>query len=627
MLGLPFYARGWKTSSSDVYQFLKGQFTPIGSWEKGSADYKDLVNVINSNRSAWTLIWDEQAKATMAFGVYKNQQTVWTYDDMRTMCEKMKFANKNNLAGVFAWESSGDNGSLLNVISNGIGNDSLDCSSYSNDDYDVIFKNTIHNYEGGSKDAASPAGISGEVHLEKETTEGTTTEGDTTKPTIPDYSNLPSDEDLKKDAIALFRALSPKDKAAVEHLMSLLEFDESALIDSRSISRDAKNVDMVKSVISEETYNQLFPLQHKFYSYEVFIRSVQAFPRLCGEEGETQTQCKEELAAIFANFVQETGANSPDTQSIGRNLDEIYILNNNNHPSLAGGELSRVNAPESIEAAINRAKKLNLEYSIAGVKNSEPTSATQLNTVKFHIPLWRQGLFAVAEGNCRSTDGDFNENACTPYRDSCLHEHFGAVWKCPSDTKYYGRGAHQLTHIYNYGRFGSFLWGSENRQKLVDNPNYIIDEEPILAMMSATWFHMYSTGRKPSMHDIALKVWKPGSNDIAGNRGQTFGTMINVINGSVECGKVTRQATERGQRYMAFRKYLGLPPVDNDFVRCDNQTPYSDTFTNSGAGPIYYAKGDKFATCKLVSWERGFSIYDKDNSGYVECVKFHYGKK
>ena len=54
ILGIPYHARGWSTSKSDVYQKIDSNyFLPSAG---SSIPFIDLNTQINTNRNAWTLI-------------------------------------------------------------------------------------------------------------------------------------------------------------------------------------------------------------------------------------------------------------------------------------------------------------------------------------------------------------------------------------------------------------------------------------------------------------------------------------------------------------------------------------------------------------------------------------------
>jgi archaellum component FlaF (FlaF/FlaG flagellin family) len=75
------------------------------------------------------------------------------------------------------------------------------------------------------------------------------------------------------------------------------------------------NVERVKSILPESKWNELFPIANKTYTYNGFIKAVEAFPKLCGETGNSSDDldetCKKELATIFAHATQETGLHNP----------------------------------------------------------------------------------------------------------------------------------------------------------------------------------------------------------------------------------------------------------------------------------------------------------------------------
>jgi chitodextrinase len=75
-------------------------------------------------------------------------------------------------------------------------------------------------------------------------------------------------------------------------------------------------VQLVKSFLHEDKFEDLFRLRNEVYTYDGFLKAVGKFPALCGEHNEEAnddddlTACKKEIAAIFANFVKETSYNS-----------------------------------------------------------------------------------------------------------------------------------------------------------------------------------------------------------------------------------------------------------------------------------------------------------------------------
>ena len=73
------------------------------------------------------------------------------------------------------------------------------------------------------------------------------------------------------------------------------------------------NVTLVKSIITQDIWNQSFPFNNTLYTYNDFLRSVAKFPMFCNEvdssTGLSLTDaCKLELATLLAHISYETGS-------------------------------------------------------------------------------------------------------------------------------------------------------------------------------------------------------------------------------------------------------------------------------------------------------------------------------
>lgn len=77
------------------------------------------------------------------------------------------------------------------------------------------------------------------------------------------------------------------------------------------------NYDTIKSVVTEDIFNEAFPNRKPEYSYDNFIKSAAAFPFLCGEEGQSEESCKREFATMFAHWMEETSGLSKDQECGG----------------------------------------------------------------------------------------------------------------------------------------------------------------------------------------------------------------------------------------------------------------------------------------------------------------------
>jgi len=115
---------------------------------------------------------------------------------------------------------------------------------------------------------------------------------------------------------------------------------------------------------------------------------------------------------------------------------------------------------------------------------------------------------------------------------------------------------------------------------LLENPE-IVHQDSFLTFAAGIWFYMTPQDPKPSMHDIMTGFYEPNATDLAGNFTQSFGTTINVINGGQECGFVNDKATKRGEYYLKWLQFFGMPAESG--LGCENQ---ANLFPNGGAGNV-----------------------------------------
>ncbi len=113
VIGMAFYARtfsGVKPDNNGLYQ--KGKFSDY-------INYKDFDKLL-STKAGFTQYWDNKAKAPYAYNVATH--TFATFDDLRSVYEKTKYAKEYHLGGVMFWELTSDkpSGGLLDMIYEGI---------------------------------------------------------------------------------------------------------------------------------------------------------------------------------------------------------------------------------------------------------------------------------------------------------------------------------------------------------------------------------------------------------------------------------------------------------------------------------------------------------------------------
>ena len=101
---------------------------------------------------------------------------------------------------------------------------------------------------------------------------------------------------------------------------------------------------------------------------------------------------------------------------------------------------------------------------------------------------------------------------------------------------------------------------------------FLVSLDPVLAFKASLWFWNTPSGTIPSIHDVIIGEYKLTPADIAAGRKLGFGYTIDIINGALECGKVTPQAQNRVKYYLQFCKLLGVSPGNN--LNCSTYKPF-----------------------------------------------------
>ena len=99
VIGAAFYARTWEhVDGTNHGLFQKGTF-------KSYVRFKDLDDVLDSTHG-YVEYWDSTAQAPYRYNGEKN--IFATFDDVRSVTLKTKYALKHHLGGIMFWELSGD---------------------------------------------------------------------------------------------------------------------------------------------------------------------------------------------------------------------------------------------------------------------------------------------------------------------------------------------------------------------------------------------------------------------------------------------------------------------------------------------------------------------------------------
>ncbi len=130
VIGAAFYTRGWVKVEAGSNSNLPGLFgeaskngkdsngdatygaineAPLKDGEGGRAGgvwaYRSISN-LKSNYTDLTEYWDDTAKAPFLYS--KSTGSFYTFDNVRSIQEKVKYVNNNNLGGVISWMASED---------------------------------------------------------------------------------------------------------------------------------------------------------------------------------------------------------------------------------------------------------------------------------------------------------------------------------------------------------------------------------------------------------------------------------------------------------------------------------------------------------------------------------------
>ncbi|KAI4297846.1 hypothetical protein L6164_037711 [Bauhinia variegata] len=152
-----------------------------------------------------------------------------------------------------------------------------------------------------------------------------------------------------------------------------------------------------------------------------------------------------------------------------------------------------------------------------------------------------------------------------------------AQYPCAAGKQYYGRGPIQISWNYNYGQCGRAI-GVD----LLNNPD-LVATDPVISFKTALWFWMTPQSPKPSCHDVITGQWNPSGGDSAAGRLPGYGTITNIINGGLECGRgQDGRVQDRIGFYKRYCDILGTSYGNN--LDCYAQRPFGSSV--SGVHPL-----------------------------------------
>ncbi|AAN28026.1 chitinase [Rachiplusia ou multiple nucleopolyhedrovirus] len=113
IVGVAMYGRGWTgvtNYTNDNYFSGTGNGPVSGTWEDGVVDYRQIQKDLNN----YVYTFDNAAQASYVFD--KSKGDLISFDSVDSVLGKVKYVDRNNLGGLFAWEIDADNGDLLNAM-------------------------------------------------------------------------------------------------------------------------------------------------------------------------------------------------------------------------------------------------------------------------------------------------------------------------------------------------------------------------------------------------------------------------------------------------------------------------------------------------------------------------------
>jgi|GEM_PF-1901870 len=258
-----------------------------------------------------------------------------------------------------------------------------------------------------------------------------------------------------------------------------------SVMDTPESAQEAASV-RLKKIFTEEKFKTLFPHANEgrassikdaaqnLYSYENMVKGLDSkdeFKVFISQADDTNK--KLELAAILANWAQETTGGWPDAPGGYTSWGLCF-------------------------------------YEEVGVRGAEaPDSMKPDERIKENERICNSFRYYDASGTAARDYLPTVAPSCPPISDGC----------------FFGRGPIQLSWNANYGRFSEFFYG--DKMALLDDPDQIL-RDPEAAFASGFWFWtMYNSSEfipEKTCHNVMVEEGVKG-----------FGKTLNIINGGIEC--------------------------------------------------------------------------------------------
>jgi hypothetical protein len=268
----------------------------------------------------------------------------------------------------------------------------------------------------------------------------------------------------------------------------------------------------VAAILTEQQFNALFPMRDKFYTYSAFIKAVR------------------QLSIIKVK--------------VARRAVSVY-------------QLTRIDKSTGKSAVVRQDGDWNEDWakkkpdSVYFIDYGLFCSEKDLQTNKKELAAF---FAQIAHETRHGQDGQYNDGLMFLHENDTSQSYTADNDAYPAvpGKKYYGRGPMQLSYNGNYGYASDCIFG--DKHVLLNNPS-LVEADPVAAFKTAIYFWMTPQTFKPSAHDVVTGKWQPTVADKAAGRTPGFGMTINIVNGSVECGKGENN-TGMNDRIGFYRHFL-----------------------------------------------------------------------
>jgi hypothetical protein len=297
-------------------------------------------------------------------------------------------------------------------------------------------------------------------------------------------------------------------------------------------TKTAATTNTVSGILTEQQFNALFPLRNKFYSYAAFIKAAREMALI-----------KMKIIRRAVSVYQCTRTNKATGQSAVIRQDEDW------------NEDWAKQKPDSTYY---------IDYGLFCADGDLQTQKKELAAFFAHI----------AHETRHGQDDKYNDGLIYIHENDTSLSYIADNDEYPpvAGKKYYGRGPIQLSYNGNYGYASDCIFG--DKHVLLNNPE-LVETDPVVAFKTAIYFWMTPQPHRPSAHNIMVGKWQPSAADKAAGRVPGFGATIDIVNGSIECGKGENMFSmnDRIGFYQYFLKQLGASDP-NCACSCGSMKPF-----------------------------------------------------